>query len=62
MLTQPLVHSGQNLRVELRVRHPSLQLNRESRRDTIDFALDLASAAIDSKVLQREQDEGENLG
>jgi len=39
-----------------------LQLKRESGRHTIHFALDFASAAIDSKVLQREQDEGENLG
>jgi hypothetical protein len=39
-----------------------LQLNRESGRGTINLALDLASATIDSKVVQRDQHEGEKVG
>ncbi len=52
MLTQPLVHSCQNLRLEVRVRFAPWQLNRKRGRGTIHFMLDEASAAINLNVLQ----------
>jgi hypothetical protein len=62
MVTQPLVHTGENLRLELGVRFAPWQLSGEYGRDTIHFTLDEASAAIHSHVLQGDQHETEDLG
>ena len=56
------MHTSEHLRLELGVRFAPWQLSRECGRDTIDFTLDEASAAIDANVLQGDQHESENLG
>jgi hypothetical protein len=62
MVTQPIVHTGENLRLEVGVRFAPWELSRECGRDTIHFTLDEASTAINSKVLQGDEHESENLG
>ena len=62
MVTQPRMHTSEHLRLELGVRFAPWQLSRECGRDTIDFTLDEASAAVDANVLQGDQHESENLG
>ena len=62
MVTQPLVHTVENLRLEVGVRFAPRQLNRKCGRDTIHFTLEEASAAKNSNVLEGDQHESENLG
>ena len=62
MVTQPTVHTGENLRLEVGVRFAPWELSRECGRDAIHFTLDEVPAAINSNMLQRDQHESENLG
>ncbi len=61
-MAQALVHLGQDLVLELRVRHPSRELTLEQRRDKIYFTLYESPATIDMQAFQRNEHEAQDSG